>query len=69
MDKPEYLTVTEVAALLRVCTRTVRYWIAQDKLPARRISSRLWLIPRDAPLLRSLEQLQKESLVRPGRDF
>ena len=41
----EYLTVKEVAALFRICTKTVRRWISAGDLPATRLG-RDWRIAR-----------------------
>ncbi len=40
-----YLTVKEVAALFRICPKTVRRWIAAGDLPATRLG-RDWRIAR-----------------------
>jgi excisionase family DNA binding protein len=42
----EYLSVKEVAGLFRVCTKTVRRWIASGDLPATRFG-RDWRIARN----------------------
>ncbi|SDM08773.1 helix-turn-helix domain-containing protein [Aliiruegeria lutimaris] len=41
----KYLTVKEVAALFRICPKTVRRWIAGGELPATRLG-RDWRIAR-----------------------
>lgn len=41
-----FLSVKEVAALFRVCPKTVRRWISSDALPATRLG-RDWRIHRD----------------------
>jgi excisionase family DNA binding protein len=47
-DTPRhYLTTAEVAAWLKVSVFTVRRWIKQGDLPARKVG-RAWRIPREA---------------------
>jgi excisionase family DNA binding protein len=47
-DSPrDYLTTAEVAAWLKVSVFTVRRWIKQGDLPARKVG-REWRIPREA---------------------
>ena len=50
----EYLTIQEVAALYAVSERTVRNWVAEGKLDARRIGGRIIRIEA-----RSLEALSE----------
>lgn len=45
MREPEFLTVEEVAELLRVSVRTVQRLLAEGKLPGVRVG-RQWRIPR-----------------------
>ena len=45
MREPEFLTVEEVAGLLRVSTRTVQRLLAEGQLPGVRVG-RQWRIPR-----------------------
>ena len=45
MPEPQFLTVDEVAELLRVSSRTVQRLLAEGKLPGVRIG-RQWRIPR-----------------------
>ncbi len=45
MEKPDFYTVKDVAAKLSVKENTVRKWIAEGHIPAKRIDSVL-LIPR-----------------------
>jgi len=40
----KWLTVEEVADIMRVDTRTVRRWIKDKKLPAKKEIGRRWLI-------------------------
>ncbi|MEO0260575.1 MAG: helix-turn-helix domain-containing protein [candidate division WOR-3 bacterium] len=53
MHEPEFLTVEEVAELLRVSTRTVQRLLKEGGLPGVRIG-RQWRIPR-AELLAHLK--------------
>jgi len=46
MPQPDYCTPREVAARLRVNERTVRRWIAENKLPAVRLAGRLLRVRR-----------------------
>jgi excisionase family DNA binding protein len=47
-DSPrDYLTTAEVAAWFKVSVFTVRRWIKQGDLPARKVG-REWHIPREA---------------------
>lgn len=50
----DYLTIQEVAALYAVSERTVRNWVAEGKLDARRIGGRIIRIES-----RSLETLSE----------
>lgn len=45
MREPEFLTVEEVAELLRVSSRTVQRLLKEGKLPGVRVG-RQWRIPR-----------------------
>ena len=45
MPEPEFLTVDEVAELLRVSARTVQRLLKEGKLPGVRVG-RQWRIPR-----------------------
>lgn len=47
---PQYLTVPEVAELLRISTRTVYAWVAVDKIPFRKPSRNRLLFDREAIL-------------------
>lgn len=40
VEKPQFLTVEEVAALLRVEVRTVYSWVSQGKVPFRKAGRR-----------------------------
>jgi excisionase family DNA binding protein len=46
MSKPEYLTIADVAALLRVSKPTVRKAIAEQGLPAVRLGERVYRFAR-----------------------
>jgi excisionase family DNA binding protein len=47
---PQFLTVPEVAELLRISPRTVYAWVAEDKIPFRKPSRNRLLFDRDAIL-------------------
>lgn len=47
-DEGDFLTVTEVAALLKVERRTVLRHIAAGDIPATKLFDRLWRIPAAA---------------------
>ena len=36
VEAPQFMTVSEVAKVFRVCVHTVRSWITAGKLPAKR---------------------------------
>lgn len=44
---PIYLTTAEAASWLRVCTRTVKRWVAEGKLRAKRIGRKRLLEAAD----------------------
>lgn len=45
---PEWLTVEDVAALLRVAPRTVRGWLTEGRLPGRNLGGRAgWRVRRE----------------------
>jgi excisionase family DNA binding protein len=46
--EPDYLTPTEVAALLRVPVETVQCWCRRGNIAADKVGLRLWRIPRAA---------------------
>ena len=47
--KDEYLTIKEVAQLLKVSTRTIKRWIDKDILPATKIESTVRINKLDIP--------------------
>ena len=47
MDMPPLLTLEEVAAHLRLNTRTIRRLVASGRLPCARIAGRLRFVPAD----------------------
>jgi excisionase family DNA binding protein len=54
----DYLTTAEVAAWLKVSVFTVRRWIKQGDLPARKVG-REWHIPREALETRLLNEQEE----------
>ncbi len=44
----EFLSPSEVAAILKVHVKTVHIWLRQGKLKGTKISYRTWRIPKDA---------------------
>jgi excisionase family DNA binding protein len=46
MDEPEFLTVSQAAEAFSATSQTIRNWIRENRLQARRIGNR-FLIPRE----------------------
>ena len=57
MDKREYYTVSEAAALLQVSPSTIWRWIEADKLPAYRVGPKTIRVRRQ----------DLEAIIRPAR--
>ena len=47
----EFLTVAEVAAILRLNQQTIRNWIQDSKLPSLRVGRRVWVLRHDVDQL------------------
>jgi excisionase family DNA binding protein len=58
----EFLTVNEVAAILKVNQQTVRNWIDRGELPAIRIGRRVRITRSD------FERVLEQSRIGPGRE-
>ena len=61
MAEETWLTVTEIAARLKVSERAVRGWLRAGKLNGRNFSGRTGYRVRESELQRFLEQGQQET--------
>jgi excisionase family DNA binding protein len=62
----EFLTVAEVAEMLKLNQQTVRNWIDQGSLPALRVGRRVRI--RRSDLERVLEEASTAGAARPARE-
>ena len=60
-----YHTLTEVATMLNVSRETLRRWIHRKKLPAVRVTDRVWRIhPKHVRILAGGETLPKKNVAQ-----
>jgi len=62
MNVRDYMTVSEVAAALGAPARTIAYRLKRGLMRGERVTSRLWLVPRD-----EVERWQGRGKLPPGR--
>jgi excisionase family DNA binding protein len=64
----EFLTVAEVASILKLNQQTIRNWIDQGSLPALRIGRRVRVLRRDLDQLLAEAEASATSASQPGAD-
>jgi excisionase family DNA binding protein len=61
---PRFLTVDEVAVLLRVKPRTIHYWVSERRIPFRK-AGRFTLFDRDEIIDWTRAGVKKDSNLKP----
>jgi excisionase family DNA binding protein len=64
----EFLTVAEVAAILKLNQQTIRNWIDAGSLPAVRVGRRVRVLRRDLDQLLAEAEASATSASQPGAD-
>lgn len=54
--KKTYFSIKQIAGELNVCTKTVRRWIADDKLPAYKLGNQWRIAPGDLDIFLKLRR-------------